>query len=54
MGISDFSEYIVSETGSDSGGNSHDGSKSDTDSEYNPEPFDISNFFILQSKRAEL
>ena len=38
-GTSDFSEDIVSETGSDSGGISrHDGSKSDTDSDYNPEP----------------
>ena len=38
-GISDFSEDIVSETGSDSGSiSSHDGSKSDTDSNYNSEP----------------
>ena len=38
-GISDFSEDIVLETGSDSGGISlHDGRKSDTDSDYNPEP----------------
>ena len=38
-GISHFSQYIVSEAGSDSGGiSSHDGSKSDTDSDYNPNP----------------
>ena len=35
-GITDFSEDIVSETCSDSGGiSSHDGSKSDTGSDYN-------------------
>ena len=36
-GISDFSEDIVSEAGSDSSGispSSHDGSKSDTDNDY--------------------
>ena len=36
-GIPDFSEDIAAETCSDSGGiSSHDGSKSDTDSDYNP------------------
>ena len=49
-GISDFSEDIVSEAVSDSGGSgvsSHDGSKSDTDSDYNTEPSisAISSFF---------
>ena len=38
-GISDFSEEIESKTGSDSGHiSSHDGSKSDTDSDYVGEP----------------
>ena len=38
-GISDFSEDIVSESSSDSGDiSSHDGSKSDKDSDYNPKP----------------
>ena len=42
-GISDFGEDIVSEAGSDSGGiSSHDGSKNDTDSDYNMEPSIIS------------
>ena len=37
-GILDFGEDIVSEAGSDSGGiSSHDGSKNDTDSDYNME-----------------
>ena len=40
--ISDFCEDTVSEAGSDSGGSdgvsSHDGSKSDTDSDYKTEP----------------
>ena len=36
VGISDFGEDTVSEAGSDSSGiSSHDGSKSDTDSDYN-------------------
>ena len=43
VGISDFGEDIVSEPGSDSGGiSSHDGMKSDTDSDYNMEPSIIS------------
>ena len=38
-GVSDFGEDIVSEAGSDSSGvSSHDGSKSDTDNNYNTEP----------------
>ena len=42
-GISDFGEDIVSEAGSVSGGISlHDGSKNDTDSDYNTEPTIIS------------
>ena len=42
-GISDFGEDIVSEAGSASGGiSSHDGSKNDTDSDYNTEPSIIS------------
>ena len=42
-GISDFGEDKISEAGSDSGGiSSHDGSKSDTDSDYNTEPSIIS------------
>ena len=42
-GISDFGEDIVSKAGSDSGGIfSHDGSKNDTDSDYNTEPSIIS------------
>ena len=42
-GISDFGEDIVSEAGSASGCiSSHDGSKNDTDSEYNAEPSIIS------------
>ena len=41
--ISDSGEDIVSEAGSDSGGiSSHDGSKNDTDSDYNTEPSIIS------------
>ena len=39
----DFGEDIVLEAGSDSGGiSSHDGSKNDTDSDYNTEPSIIS------------
>ena len=42
-GISGFGEDIVSEVGSASGGiSSHDGSKNDTDSDYNMEPSIIS------------
>ena len=42
-GIFDFGEDIVSEAGSDSGGiSSHDGSRNDTDSDYNTEPSIIS------------
>ena len=42
-GILDFGEDIVSEAGSDLGGiSSHDGSKNDTDSDYNMEPSIIS------------
>ena len=42
-GISGFGEDIVSEAGSASGGiSSHDGSKNDTDSDYNTEPSIIS------------
>ena len=42
-GISDFGEDIVSEAGSDSSRiSSHDGSKSETDSDYNTEPSIIS------------
>ena len=41
-GISDFGEDIVSETGSASGISSHDGSRNDTDSDYNTEPSIIS------------
>ena len=42
-GISDFREDIVSKAGSYSSGiSSHDGSKCDTDSEYNTEPLIIS------------
>ena len=42
-GISDFGEDIVAEAGSASGGiSSHDGSKNDTDSDYNTEPSIIS------------
>ena len=42
-GISDFGKDIVSEAGSDSGGiPSHDGSKNDTESDYNTEPSIIS------------
>ena len=38
-GISGFGEDIVSEAGSDSGGiSSHDGSKNNTDSDFNTEP----------------
>ena len=38
VGISDFGEDMVSEAGSDLGGiSSHDGSKNDTDSDYNTE-----------------
>ena len=53
-GISDFGEDIVSKAGSDSGGiSSHDGSKNDTDSDYNTELSIISAiFFILQPKRV--
>ena len=41
--ISDFGEDIVSEPGSASGGiSSHDGSKNDTDSDYNTEPSIVS------------
>ena len=41
--ILDFGEDIVSEAGSDSGGiSSHDGSKNDTDSDYNMDPSIIS------------
>ena len=42
-GISDFSEDIVSDAGTASGGiSSHDGSKNDTDSDYITEPSIIS------------
>ena len=42
-GISDFGEDIVSEAGSALGSiSSHDGSKIDTDSDYNTEPLIIS------------
>ena len=42
-GIPDFGEDKVSEEGSASGGiSSHDGSKNDTDSDYNTEPSIIS------------
>ena len=42
-GISDFGEDIVSEAGSASGGiSSYDGSKNDTDRDYNTEPSIIS------------
>ena len=42
-GTSDFGEDIVSEVGSASGGiSSHDGSKNDTDSDYNTKPSIIS------------
>ena len=42
-GMLDFGEEIVSKAGSDSGGiSSHDGSKNDTDSDYNKEPSIIS------------
>ena len=42
-GISDFSEDIVSDAGTTSGGiSSHDGSKNDTDSDYITEPSIIS------------
>ena len=42
-GISDFGDDIVLEAGSDSGSiSSHDGSKNDTDSDYNTEPSIIS------------
>ena len=47
-GVSDFRKDAESETGSDSGGISlHNGSKSDKDSNYNPEPSasTISSFF---------
>ena len=38
-GISEFGEDIVSEAGSASGGiSSHDGSKNDTDNDYNTKP----------------
>ena len=55
-GIPDFGEDIVSEVCGDSSGishSSHDGSKSDTDSDYNTEPSiisAISSFFM--PKRA--
>ena len=43
MGISEFGKDIVSEAGSTSVGiSSHDGSKNDTDSNYNTEPSIIS------------
>ena len=52
--ISDFGEDIVSEAGSDSGGiSSHDGSKNDTDSDYNTEPSTIS-AISLSFNRKEL
>ena len=51
VGISDISEDIMSETGSDSVGiSSHDDSESDTDSDYNPEPSTPA----ISPKRAEL
>ena len=50
-GTLDFGEDIVSKAGSDSDGiSSRDGSKNDTDSDYNTEP--SSNFSILQPKRV--
>ena len=43
VGITDFGEDIMSEVGIDLGGiSSHDGSKNDTDSDYNTEPSIIS------------
>ena len=51
VGILDFSEDIGSETGSDSGGiSSHDGSKSDTDSDYNPKPLTSAIFHLSFEK----
>ena len=51
-GISDFSEDIVSETGNGlSGISSHDGSKSDTDCDYNPKP--LTSAFFLPFIRKE-
>ena len=53
-GISDFGEDMVSKAGSDSGGiSSHDGSKNDTDSDYNTEPSTIS-AISLSFNRKEL
>ena len=54
MDISGFSEDIVSEAGSASACiSSHDGSKNDTDNDYNTEVLDhINNFFILQPKKV--
>ena len=50
-GTPDFSEDIVSETCSDSGGiSSHDGSKNDTDSDYNPKPSTSVIFSSLNQK----
>ena len=54
VGISHFSEDTVLETGSDLSGISvHDGSKSDTDSDYNLEPL-TSAIFHPSIERAEL
>ena len=55
-GILDFGEDIndiVSKTGSDSGGiSSHDGSKNDTDSDCNTEPWIISEFLHPSTEKG--
>ena len=51
-GISDFGEDIVSEAGSASDGiSSHDGSKSDTESDYNTEPSIVSTISSLFNRK---
>ena len=52
-GILDFSEDIASKAGSDSGGISpHDGSKNDTDSDYNTESLIISAIFSSFNRKG--
>ena len=52
-GILDFSKDIASKAGSDSGGiSSHDGSKNDTDSDYNTEPSIISAIFSSFNRKG--
>ena len=52
-GILDFGEDIVSKAGSDSGGiSSHDGSKNDTNSDYNTNPRSYQQFLHPSTEKG--